>query len=99
MGEAERVERMRAAAVEYLGDPVPDTWFYCSFVGEDGFLGGCYVRGVSMGAAWVRTNVLGINPGGEVQIIGPLPMATFEAIVPVDQRERLLSREEVEAQG
>lgn len=77
------------------------TWFYMSFVhpdrsAGDRFVGGCYVQGESMPDALTRSWKLGINPGGEVKIL-ELPGDKFDALVPESDRERLLSREEVEA--
>lgn len=77
------------------------TWFYMSFVDPerpagDRFVGGCYVQGASMPEALDRSWRLGINPGGEVKIL-ELPDDKFDALVPEGDRERLLSREEVEA--
>jgi len=84
-------------------DPQPDEpWFYLSFCDADlpkgqQFLGGAYVQGVNAGAAVGRSHKLGINPGGEVKILGPLPAEQMDENVPVADRERLLTRAEVEA--
>ncbi len=39
---------------------------------------------------------LGINPGGEAQVLGPLPDEQMDEVVPPEDRERLLTREEIE---
>ena len=78
-----------------------DSWFYMSFAdaslpeGQQ-FLGGIYVRGATLPEALTRSHLLGINPGGEVKTIGPLPSQVMDENVPEADRERLLSREEVE---
>lgn len=47
--------------------------------------------------ALARATALGINPGGEAQITGPIPVEHMDKHVPASKRERLLSREEAEA--
>lgn len=79
---------------------VPDgAWWYFSFADADlpkgtQFLGAVFVRGCSLPDAITRSHVLGINPGGEVASIGPIPDETAQAI-PARFRERLMSREDV----
>lgn len=73
----------------------PWEWYYCSFAGPQ-FLGGCYVRAPIAAAAPIRARILGINPGGAVRIVGPIPTATLDGIVSPSDRERLLTKEEVE---
>ena len=77
-----------------------DAWFYLSFA--DGslptgqqFLGGAYVRGVSATDAVRRSHGLGINPGGEVEIRGPLPTEVLEEHVLAGDRERLLTEADI----
>jgi hypothetical protein len=82
-------------------DPKGDEpWFYLSFADGDlpdgqQFLGGAYVQAFNEGAAVGRSHKLGINPGGEVRILGPLPAEQLDANVPAADRERLLTREEL----
>lgn len=45
--------------------------------------------------AVTRAHALGINPGGEVATIGPISHADLVTNVPVEDRERLLSTDEV----
>lgn len=71
-------------------------WYYLSFAGDDGFLGGAYVQGESSKDAYFNATTSGVNPGGEVQILGPLPPEEMDENVPEEKRGRLLSREEVE---
>ena len=47
--------------------------WYLSFAGAEGFLGACYVEAEEMEEAVRRTWTLGINPGGEILILGPIP--------------------------
>ena len=54
---------------------------------------------VLLAAALAESHRLGINPGGEVQVIGPLVRGAVEQVVPVADRNRLLSREEIQAHG
>jgi len=72
-----------------------DLWFYLSFADADHFLGGAYVRGGSLVEAVTRSHVLGINPGGEVMSIGPIPEPALAEHVEVEDRERLLSKSEL----
>jgi hypothetical protein len=78
-------------------------WFYMSFCDANlpegqQFLGGVYVRGVTPEEALTRSHLLGINPGGEVECVGPLPEWMLDQNgVPEADRERLLTRGEVEA--
>jgi hypothetical protein len=99
-------EELRQEAVvrgftSVLEDPEPDEWFYLSFAdaalpeGEQ-FLGGVYVRGRTLEAAITRSHLLGINPGGGIKSMGPVSQEAIEQNVPEGDRERLLTREEVE---
>lgn len=71
-------------------------WYYFSFAKEK-FYGGVYAEGSTHLAAYVKLNQRGLNPGGEVAILGPLPEGMFEEEVPESDRWRLLTKEEVEA--
>lgn len=85
-----------------LGEDGPaNTWFYLSFADAElpkgqQFLGGAYVRAASLPEAITCSHQLGINPGGEVQVLGPLSAQDMDKNVPEEKRERLLSRDEVE---
>lgn len=87
---------------EPLTDPVfdSDDWFYLSFAdGElptgSQFLGGAYINAPDLATAVTRAHQLGINPGGEVQLHGPIPEAELAANVPEEDRERLLTAAEI----
>lgn len=56
------------------------------------FLGACLVEADSLPAAVTRSHLLGINPGGEVAIVGPLDPGQPPPGYPLD---RLLTREEI----
>lgn len=61
--------------------------------GGPSFLGAVIVQGASLEAAITRSHVLGMNPGGQVKIAGPIPAEYIAA----DWRDRLLSAEEAES--
>ncbi len=42
---------------------------WLSFADESGWLGGCIVEAQSLAAAVTKTHLLGINPGGEIQLV------------------------------
>lgn len=75
-------------------------WFYFSFAdatlpeGEQ-FLGGCYVEADTLEMAVTRSHVLGINPGGKIKTVGPLPAELVEGHVLPEDRHRLLTRAEL----
>jgi hypothetical protein len=46
--------------------------------------------------ATVIASLLGLNPGGEVMAVGPLSEDEFQANVPIANRYRLLSEEEIQ---
>lgn len=82
--------------------PEYGSWFYLSFCDTTKpagtqFLGGIYVKGWEIGEALTRSHLLGINPGGEVQFVGPLPHSKLVEMVREEDRERLLTKEEVTA--
>jgi len=60
--------------------------------GGPSFLGGVITQAPTLAAAITRSHVLGVNPGGEVKILGPMP-AHF--IAP-QWRDRLLSAAEID---
>lgn len=58
------------------------------------YLGGAVVEiDGGMVAAVLATHLLGINPGGEVQGVGPFPSGSF----PRDMMDRLLTADEVQS--
>jgi hypothetical protein len=74
-------------------------WYYFSFIHTDRpkgdkFVGGCYVWGNSLHMALMDTHKRGINPGGDIQIHGPIPKHLMRKI-PEQDRNRLLAREEI----
>lgn len=69
--------------------------FYLSFASEEGWLGACIVEEGTALAAIARTHLLGINPGGQIEIFE----VTGELIAdfPPSVRNRLINtREELE---
>lgn len=72
-------------------------WWYLSFADESGWLGGCYVEAPIAKMAHLSALTQGCNPGGEVAILGPL-LAEQMINVPAEFRNRLLTREEIDAQ-
>jgi len=97
ISDEERGELISAFLAKELAAGAEPGWYYLSFASESGFLGGCYVQGVGMGTAVQRSHALGINPGGEVLTSGPFDDEHMDEYVPVEDRNRLLTREEVEA--
>jgi hypothetical protein len=71
----------------------PLGWFYLSFAGKSGFLGGVIVEAHGVVTATRRASDLNINPGGEVMCC-PIPEDKLH-MVPEDLRNRLLSEREV----
>lgn len=72
-----------------------DPWFYISFADDDGFLGGVYVEGRNEAEALLRSHALGINPGGEAMLVGPIPPERLREHVRGEDRDRLLTAAEV----
>lgn len=70
-------------------------WWYLSFADEDRFLGGAYIQAFGTMSAVTTATVLGLNPGGEVAAWGPIPDEQMNLHVPVENRMRLLSKEEI----
>lgn len=66
-------------------------WWYLSFAGEDGWLGGCFVRATGIADAVTKAHEAQCNPGGEVACWGPL-----EVDIKPDFSYRLLTEDEVE---
>lgn len=89
-----------------MADHSSEPWFFISFADASlpegsQFLGGCYVQAASLRDAITKTHALGINPGGSGQAveIAPEQLRTFEEHVLPEQRNRLLTRDEIEGQG
>lgn len=61
--------------------------------GGPSFLGAVITQAPTDLAAVTRSHMLGVNPGGEVKMIGPIPT---EVIAP-EWRDRLLSADEIDA--
>ena len=57
------------------------------------FLGVVIVQAASLEDAITRSHVLGVNPGGGIQIAGPIP----PGFIGPEWRDRLLSKAEAEA--
>lgn len=79
-------------------------WFYMSFADPElpegtQFLGGAYVEAYTLEDAIAASHLLGINPGGEIQMaeIAQDYVKYFEQKVPEADRNRLLTREEIES--
>lgn len=75
---------------------VHDLGSYLSFTDPkrpkgDRFIGGAFIRETEHVPAITRAWELGINPGGQVMFMGPVPLPADEWV------ERLLTREEVES--
>jgi hypothetical protein len=80
-------------------EPAPDDpLWWLSFCDTDlppgsQFLGVAICQAPTFPAAVTRSHVLGVNPGGQVASMGPIPPA---AIAP-EWRDRLLTRDEAES--
>lgn len=73
----------------------PESWWWLSFAGEEGFRGAILTRARGMISAIQKTHEIGINPGGEVKCF-PIPHEA-EADHPWEQfANRLLSKEEID---
>jgi hypothetical protein len=80
-------------APEQYGD---GDWFWLSFVVFDAFAGAVLIQGWGETDAVSRSWARGLNPGGEVGIIGPIDPMTMSH-VPFEWREKLLSRADCES--
>ena len=99
--------RIPPDALAGLSEPAPgDPLWWLSFCDPDlapppdeqrpggpSFLGAVITQAPTLAAAVTRSHVLKVNPGGEIQIAGPLPA---EWIGP-EWRDRLLGAAEIEA--
>ena len=61
--------------------------------GGPSFLGGVITQAPTMEAAITRSHLLGVNPSGEIKILGPIPAEYIAA----EWRDRLLSAAEIDA--
>jgi hypothetical protein len=80
------------------------TWFYLSFADANlpegtQFLGGCYVQAPDIQSAIIRSHRMKINPGGAVQIAGPLSDREMDTHTSEADRHRLLTFEEIRRAG
>ena len=73
-------------------DPIKSGVFYFSFADDSGFLGGCYIEGLDFDLALLMTHALGINPGGSVRGVGPIPRGSCPEELVLN---KLLNREEL----
>lgn len=69
-----------------------DRWHYLSFATDEGFRGGCIVRGADVVESSKEAWRLGCNPGGQV-LGAPIPE---DAMPPERFRERLLQKAEID---
>ncbi len=74
----------------------PVAWWWLSFA--DGslptgqqFLGACLVQARGFLGATLVARMMGLNPGGEVKGVGPIPA---DIVIPPEWTQRLLNREE-----
>lgn len=70
-------------------------WYYLSFAATTHSLGGAYIQAHNFIAAVLLVSSLGINPGGEVLGIGPIPEEELDKHVPPEDRKRLLTPDEL----
>ena len=75
----------------------PERWWWLSFAGEKGFLGGILTRAQGFASAITKTHLLGINPGGECQG-AEIPDEVIESSPygHANFADRLLSKREIE---
>lgn len=82
---------------KYEPDPGDPLWWlsFCDPDAPEGsqFLGVAVVQAPTLPAAITRSHVLGVNPGGEVASMGPIPVGYIAG----EWRDRLLTRDEAEA--
>lgn len=72
-------------------------WWWLSFAGDDGWLGGCVVEGANVMAACERAWEIGCNPGGDV--LGFSLDEKNAAVFPEALRGRLLQAAELDEAG
>ena len=86
-GERERVLKNIAAQ-----ETLPDSVWWLSFADEGGFRGAVIAHGEEFLEALMRVNLLGINPHGECQGMGPIPAD----VIPEKWLNRVLTKAECE---
>ncbi len=86
-----RSEKMRALT-NIARAPEPETAWWLSFVGEEGFRGVVIVQANDLIEAIMRTVLGNLNPGGQVG--GMEIPAEIAAMIPEPWKNRLLSRED-----
>ena len=91
-------EEFKKRTIEVLTEESsePLAWWWLSFAdGErpkgQQFLGACLVQAQGLLGATLAARLLGLNPGGEVKGVGPIPTDTE---FPPGWTNRLLNREE-----
>jgi hypothetical protein len=84
----------RAAELLEQESTEPEGWWWLSFAGEEGFRGACLVWARGFLGAVMETKLRGLNPGGEVQGVGPLHAAMDATFA--EWTNRLLTRAECE---
>ncbi len=89
--------RMAEVLAEEAADPEPGLWMlsFCDTTRPAGtqYLGGAVVSAAGPAMAVAAASLFGANPGGEVQMAGPLPFGCIAD----EYHNRLLTREEVES--
>lgn len=70
------------------------SWWWMSFVGEQGFLGVCIVEAETMEAAVASSHMIGCNPGGDIHVLGIPPEFEAETFARF-QPNRLITEEEL----
>jgi hypothetical protein len=87
--QEEFIARAKQWATE-TDSPAGSLW-WLSFASDKGFLGACVVPAPNMPTAITVATIMGINPGGEVMVYGPLEDPPED--LPIG---RLMSKEEIE---
>lgn len=87
--------KSRVAAMAAAEMQAPETLFYLSFAGDEGFRGAVVTRANGPTTALIKVHRLGINPGGQALTI-ELP-ADHHHRVPEDALDRLLNLSDVNA--
>lgn len=84
-------KEIHTMGVDTQGTPDGQRWWYLSFVGDNGWLGGCFVQAADHTDAVIKAHQAQCNPGGQVAGYGPL-----EVDIKPEHANRLLTLEEVE---
>jgi hypothetical protein len=87
-----RAEQARTLANIAAEEAPPETAFWLSFAGEDGFHGAVIVHANDFMEAVMRTNLMGINPHGEVVGLDISP--AHAKAIPAHWKNRLLNRDD-----